>query len=684
MIHRQGYVKVLDFGLAKLNEQPGLDSDPDKTTLLQSSPGLVMGTVQYMSPEQARGKKVDTRADIWSLGVVMYELLAGRLPFEGETPSHVMVALMENELPSVSKYVNAPPELDAIVTRALSKHVKERYQSAGELAKELKKIKQQLQVEEHLRRFREPVLAAGVRSSPQETLSRATASSVTAQGTKTLAQVSSAEFLIREVSRHKVGVTVAVAVLLTVAIATGYFYFARKPTVHSIAVLPFNNTGNNPDMEYLSDGLSESVTNNLAPVPGLTVISRYSSFKYKGKQPDPQEVGKSLGVDAIVTGNVSKIGDNYLISVELVSTSDRRHIWGSQYNRQAADLLMVQAEISSEITHQLRLRLTKAEEQQLTNARNTNPQAYDLFLKGRSLWTKGGHDNKLKAVEYYQQAIAVDPAYALAYVELSGSYSALIITNELEQKEFGPKAEAAARKALELDENLAEAHLAMGNISTYKWDWRNAERELKRALELNPNLVAAHRAYGMYFRIHDRLEEAAAEFKRASELDPLATSPLQARVGLLGMFRQNEQALEGAKKLVEEDPGNSRRQENLGMFYARLGKNREAIAAFQESARLGNKSPDVDIQLGWCYAKLGEREKTREILKRFELGKEYASPFGLATLHLALDEVDQAFAALEDAYAMHDQQLIYLRGEWTLDNWHADPRFQSLIQRMGL
>jgi eukaryotic-like serine/threonine-protein kinase len=682
MIHRQGYVKVLDFGLAKLNEQPGLESDPDRTTLLQSNPGLVMGTVQYMAPEQARGKKVDARADIWSLGVVLFELLAGRVPFEGETPSHVMVALMENELPSVSNYVNASPELERIVTKALRKQAKERYQSAKDLAKDLKEIKQQLQVEEHLRRFAEPASSGAAPSSPQQTLTRATVSSV-AQGTQSLPHVSSAEYLIREVSRHKVGVTIAAVLLVTVTVG-GYFYLAKKPsTVHSIAVLPFNNAGNNPDLEYLSDGLSESLTNNLSPVPGLTVISRYSSFKYKGKEINPADVTKSLGVDVFITGRIAKLDDNYLINVELVDARGTQ-IWGKQYNRKSSDVLMVLAESSRDITSELRLRLTKAEEQQLTNARTTNPQAYDLFLKGRSLWTKGGHDNKMKAVEYYQQAIAVDPAYAPAYVELSGSYSALITTNELDQKEFAPKGEAAARKALELDDNLAEAHLAVANISIDKWDWPTTERELKRAVELNPNLVGAHRAYGWYFRIHGRLEEAAAEFKRASELDPLATSPLQARVGMLGMFRQNEQALEGQKKLVQDDPGNPRLQENLGMFYARLGQNREAIAALQESVRLGNKSPDVDIQLGWCYAKLGEPEKTREILNRFKSGKEYASPFGLAVLYLALDEVDQAFAALEEAYAMHDQQLIYLRGEWTLDNWHDDPRYQSLLQRIGL
>jgi len=684
MIHRQGYAKVLDFGLAKLNEQPALDSDPDRTTLLRSNPGLVMGTVQYMSPEQARGKKVDARADIWSLGVVLYELLAGRVPFEGETPSHVMVALMENELPSVRNYVNASPELERIVTKALRKQLKERYQSAGELAKDLKQIKQQLQVEEHLRRFADPVKAVGGLSSSEPTLARATAASVTPQGTQSLPHVSSAEYLIKEVGRHKVGVTIVAVLLLAASVVGGYFYFAKKPTVRSIAVLPFNNAGNNPDMEYLSDGLSESLTNNLSPVPGLTVISRYSSFKYKGKEVDPQEVARNLGVDAIVTGRITQVGDSYQIGVELVDTRNRSQIWGKQYTRKASDLLIVMAETSREITQELRLRLTQAEERQLINLSSLNPQAYDLYLKGRALWTKGGTANRKKAVEYYQQAVTLDPTYALAHAELAGAYSVLITNNELPQKEFAATAEAAARRALELDPNLAEAHLGVAAIEMNKWNWAAAEAEIKQTLELNPNVLAAHNRYATYLMVHGRLEEAVAEINRARELDPLSTSANQSRVTVLAIFKQNDQALELAKKILQLDPTNADAQTGVGMFYSRVGRYREAIAAYQQAARLGDNSPDLQILMACAYAKSGEREKAREILKRFETGKEYASPFGLAAIHVALGELDQAFATLELAYAQHDQQLIWLRGEFEFDTVHDDPRFQDLARRVGL
>src|SRR5262245_59950537 len=397
MIRTDGYVKILDFGLAKLTEQQTIDADLETPTLLQSYPGLVMGTVQYMSPEQARAKNVGVGTDIWSLGIVMYELLAGHVPFTGETPSHVMVSLMEDKLPPLKERANVPEELDRFVTKTLQKNQKDRYRTAGELARDLKTLKQKLQQDSRLKRWLKSVpsnkdaaqlpplapLAAvsGAHRIPVENRGAVETTPVQSHPT------SSAEYLVHEVRRHKSAFALVAAVLLITITMTGYFFCGRisAARARSLAVLPFNNAGNDPDLEYLSDGLSESLTNNLAPVPGLTVIARYSSFRYKGKQADPQEVGKSLDVDAIVTGTVNKVGDNYLISVELLNASDRRQIWGSQYNHKAADLLIVESEISREIAEQLRLRLTQSEEQQLAKTQAINPQAYDLFLKARAL-----------------------------------------------------------------------------------------------------------------------------------------------------------------------------------------------------------------------------------------------------------------------------------------------------------
>ena len=686
MIRADGYVKILDFGLAKLTERQPVHSETETPTLLQSTPGMVMGTVQYMSPEQARGKKVDARSDIWSVGILLYELLAGRVPFNGETPSHVMVSLMEDEPPALDAYPNVPAQLARIIARTLRKDLKARYQTTAELVRDLREFKQELQVEALMQR---PAVLDQVPVAPTNqngVAARATSPKAVALGTERLEHLSSAEYIVKGISRHRRAFALAAAVLLITITTTGYFFFGRNTAARarSLAVLPFNNAGNNPDLEYLSDGLSESLTNNLAPVPGLTVIARYSSFRYKGKQADPQEVGKSLGVDAIVTGSVNKVGDSYLISIELINALDRSHIWGKQYNRKSADLLMVQSEISREIADELRLRLTKAEEQELAKSQAVNPQAYDLYLKGLALWNTQKSANQKKAIEYYQQATAVDPTYALAFAQLAGAYSELITTNELPQKEFMPKGEAAARKALELDPNLAEAHLAVGNIMIDEWEWSAAEAEMKRALELNPNLISAHRSYAVFLRIHGRVDEAVAEINRAQQLDPLRMSVALARVNVLGIYRQNDQALEGAKQILQANPDLPNNHIRVGRFYARLGRNAEAIDSYLEAIRLGDESGDAQELLAEAYAKSGQRDKAREILKQFETGKLYSSPVGLAMMHLALGDVERTFALLEEAYAMRDQQLIWLRGSWEFDSIRSDPRFQDLMRRVGL
>jgi serine/threonine-protein kinase len=687
MLRADGYVKVLDFGLAKLTELPAgaVDSEAATRAHVKTDPGMVMGTVQYMSPEQARGRDVDARTDLWSLGVVLYEMVSGEVPFKGETPSHVVVSILESDPPVFAQPLDGlSSEFERIVIKTLRKSRKERYQAARELTLDLKSLKGELEVEARLQRSLEPEKFGAPRSLEALTVARTTTPKVIPQGTQPLHPVSSAEYLINEVSRHKRGVAIVAALLLIAIVAGSYFYFGRKATVHSIAVLPFNNAGNNPDMEYLSDGLTESLTNNLSPVPGLTVIARYSSFKYKGKDADPQEVGKNLGVDAIITGRLAKIGDNYQFNVELVDARDRRQIWGKQYNGKSSEWLLVQSELTREITRELRLRLTNAEQQQLTQARAVNPQAYDLYLKGRDLRNKGGDENVKKAIEYYQQAIAVDPGYALVYAELSGTYSGLITNDVLPQKEFGPKAEAAALKAVELDDNLAEAHLAVAGIKIDAWDWAAAEREIKRSLELNTNLVAARSLYGVYHVIHGRRVEGVAEINRARELDPLAMSASQARLNVLSIFRQNAEALELQKQIVDQNKDHPGGHERLGTLYIRVGRYREAIAAYQEAIRLGKNNAGMQILLAAAYAYLGERDKVQKIIEPYESGKEYVSPATLATVYVALGERDKTFAALEKAYAAHDQTLIWLRSAWEWEVLHDDPRFQDLVRRVGL
>ena len=504
------------------------------------------------------------------------------------------------------------------------------------------------------------------------------------RGTQTAAVLAQPAVKFERQAKSRTMLAAAAAVLVLAAVAY-VFYPARNhgAAIGSVAVLPFTNEGGDPEVEYLSDGISESLIDSLSQLSGWKVIARSSSFKYKGKAVDPQEEARSLGVEAILTGRVLRRGDQVQISVELIDARNNTRLWGERYNRRATDLLSLQSEISREIAANLRRQLTAGEQRQLTKRETIDPVAYELLLKGRFYANKGGTDNQKRAVEYFKQAIDVDPAYALAYASLSSEYSKLINLTVLDPRQFIPKAEMAARKAVDLDDNLAEAHLAMADVNSDAWEWAAAEREHKRAIELNPNLAPAHRRYMFYLIIHGRNDEALAEGRRARELDPLsrvATAPVYE----LLLTRQVGQAIEAAKNLLDADQSNPDLHTLVGYIYARKGQYPEAIAAYGQGIRLGDDSTDTQTYLGEAYAKAGETEKAGAILKQLQIGKEYVSPAGLAIIHGALGEKDKAFALLERAYSLHDQQLIWLGVDGGYDPLRADPRFQDLMRRIGL
>jgi TolB-like protein/Flp pilus assembly protein TadD len=500
---------------------------------------------------------------------------------------------------------------------------------------------------------------------------------------------SSAEYVVGTIKRHKRGALI-LAMIVTLTVSLAYFAYSRyaagssHAAITSLAVLPFVNASNDAEKEYLSDGISESLINRLSQLPGVKVIANSSSSRYKGKDTDPQGVARDLGVTGVMTGRVSQRGDNLLISVELIDGRDGTQVWGEQYNRKATDLLAAQAEISREIAEKLRLRLTAGQQQQLARRETVNPQAYEMLLKGRFYRAKGGTLDRKQAAEYFNQAIAIDPTYALAYAELSNSYRSLVGSSTFDPKEYLPKAEAAAQKAIELDESLADAHYAQANLKTYAWEWAAAEAEYKRAIELNPNLALAHRWYASYLRLVGRHEQALAEIKRARELDPLSLG-VSATVGyILFSARQYDQAIEELKKTLEMDQDYSYTHLFLGFTYAAKGMHAEAIAAYQEAIRLGLDSPSTQIHLGAAYARAGESERAQAILTQLQTSNEYVSPGQLATLYVAQGEREQAFASLEKAYQERDLQLQYLGVDPALDPLRSDPRFQDLLRRVGL
>jgi TolB-like protein/Flp pilus assembly protein TadD len=480
------------------------------------------------------------------------------------------------------------------------------------------------------------------------------------------------------------GVAIVVAIVLG-----GYFYFSRqsKTTIDSIAVLPFVNQNRDPDTEYLSDGLTESIINSLAELPGLRVSPRSSVFQYKGKDIDPLKAARDLGVRAVLTGRVMQHGDNLTIGAELVDVRDNKQLWGEDYERKLSDLLAVKQDISGAISERLRTKLSGEEQKQLTRRDTRNPEAYQLYLKGRYFWGKFTEDGTKKSIEYYRQAIEIDPNYALAFAGLCSAYNIQGASGLVTPREVIPKANAAAEKAIALDDTLSEAHSCVGSNKLYfDWDWLTAERELKRAIELNPNAADAHDLYGGYLQATGRLDQAIAEYQRARELAPL--SPQYTTDLAYGLYanRQFDQSLDAYRKGAELDPNFPVVPFLPGQIYERKGAYQEAIAECQKTIASRGREPAAVSALGYAEAMSGAKSEAQkianELVARWQ--QHYFPPFLIALVYTALDDKDQAFAWLNKAFAERDSQLTWVNTERQLDSLHSDPRFADLLRRMGL
>ncbi len=678
MLRPDGFVKILDFGLAKLVEQKKSFVNPgdDIGRQNETTKGLILGTINYMSPEQAKGERVDERTDIFSFGVLIYEMTAGRTPFAGDSMLETLANLINSEPPPLSRFSEGiPDEMQRIVSKMLRKNREERYQTMKGLLADLKNWRENIASGERMEKSYPP----DARNTTK--IGQATTGDTNLQ----TAEIN--DGFTRQIKRHKPFAALTALIDLFAATGFGYRFFAGSAAntkqIESVAVLPFVNVAADPEMEYLSDGISESLIDRLSQLPQLKVIARSSSFKYRGENIDIEDAANKLGVQTIVTGRVARRGDNLSIRVELIDVRDNRQLWSEQYNRRAADLLIIQQEIAQNVSEKLRLKLSGAQKQEIAKQITVNPQAYELLLKGHSYRNKKGTENKMKAAAYYQQAIDIDPAYAPAFAALSISYSDLTHNSILDPKEFTPKAEAAARKALELDESLAEAHVALGLLKLNGWDWAAAEQEYRRALELNPNYAKARRGYAFYLSLVGRHEQAVAEANRAKDMNPLSPS-VNTNIGYaLYMARRYDEARETLNNALEIERENPYTNGILAHTYLGKGMYAEAVAAFQRVIELGGE-PGYRIYLGAAYAKSGEHERAQAILKQLETGGNYISPGELSILYVALDEPEQAFALLERAYAAHDAQLQFLQVEPAFDPLRSDPRFQDLLRRVGL
>jgi eukaryotic-like serine/threonine-protein kinase len=688
MLRPDGLVKVLDFGLAKLAERRPPRTGPEAPTAakVDTDPGTVMGTAQYMSPEQARGLKVDGRTDVFSLGVVLYEMVAGRAPFQGATAADLIISIVEKEPAALSRYAqDIPAELQRILSKALRKDREMRYQTVKELLIDLKSLREDLEFKAKLDRSAQPSVIPGevvTTSGGQAGAATASEPVVSTEKVGAVRTTSSAEYLVSEVRRHK-GVTLLTLAILIIAGAALLYFTGGGRAINSVAVLPFVNVSADPNTEYLSDGITESLINSLSQVSRIKVIARSSVFRYKGRETDPRAVGLELGVEAVLTGRLVQRGDNLSISAELMDARDNSHLWGEQYNRKLADLLAVQEELARDMSEKLRLKLSGEEQRRLTKSYTENTEAFQLYMKGRYYWNKFTEDGVKRAIGYFQQAIDKDPNYALAYTGLADSYSA--ISDGLTPQEAMPKAKAAAIKAVQIDDSLAEAHILLAWVTyQYDWDWSAADRRFQRAIELNPNSPTAHKLYGVYLAYLGREAEALAEMKRAQQLDPLNLL-INVNVSLpLYFMRQYDQAIEQSRKVIEMDPNFYLAHYAVGMASAQKGDFDQAIVELQKARALEDK-PWIVGTLGYAYAasaRRGEAHKLLEELKE-QAKQRHVTPYWIAMIYVGLGEKDEAFAWFEKAYQERTSSLLWFKTDPLLDSLRSDPRFQDLLQRIG-
>ena len=696
MITSDGHGKILDFGLAKLVEpQPRTVSSSEEPTILQHSiPGVILGTAGYMSPEQAQGKtkEIDHRSDIFSFGCILFEAITGHKAFPGTDTIDTLYKIIREPPPLISQFnPTAPADLQRIVRRCLAKDPNDRYQNIKDVAIELKDIRRELQETA----TEAPPLTMASRDAKTLENSEPTVvqnSATVAPTSPSSTRASSAEFIVNEIKRHKFAALILVVLALVVgsAVAFGIRSYlhadSTEVAVESIAVIPFVNK--DPATDWVSDGLTESIINNLTQLPNLKVIARSSTFRYKGRESDPLSIGKELGVRAVLTGRLTQRDDMLLISTELIDIRDNKQLWGEQYERKLSDMLSVQREIALEITSNLRPTLSGIDKSRMEKQYTTNPEAYQLYLKGRFYWNQRTAADFRNAITFFEQAIAKDPKYALAYSGLADSYTLLVVYTSQPPRELMPLAKNAALKALELDDKLAEAHASYGQIvSYYDFDSVTAEKEFRRALELNPNYATAHQWFAEHLITLKRVDEAIAEIKRALELDPQSVIMNRMYADILHDARRYDEAIQQYKKTIEMDPKFPTAYFFLGRAYEAQGKYDQAVAQFEATARVsGGLTPEMLSHLNQVYSKSGWKpylQATLELLLKLPESRRLPS-FTIATYYARLGQKEEAIAWLQRGYEERDFRMRLISISFELDGVRSDPRFVALVQKIGL
>jgi TolB-like protein/tetratricopeptide (TPR) repeat protein len=638
---------LLDFGLAKLagvtldtlttHDQRVVTADIPRAQDL-TQPGVVVGTVPYMSPEQIRGGPADTRSDIFGLGAVLYEMTTGKPAFSGETVEQIREAILNSKTPDPRKLnPRIPAALERVITKTLKNSQWERYQHAAELRDDLIRVRRGIGT----RWQRRAVFAA--------------------------------------------------LPLLALLVGLGWkFGWPRlglhSDQIHSVAVLPLTNLSADPSQEYFADGMTEQLTSDLGQIGELRVISRTSAMHYKGTNKMLPEIARELNVDAVVEGSVERAGDRVRITAQLIEAPTDRHLWASSYDRDLRDVLTLQSEVAQAIANKVKISLTPEEKTRLHLTHVVNPEAHEAYLKGRFYWNKRTEKDLEKSAEYFQQAIEKDPNDAPPYDGLADAYIQLTQYGSVPAAEARHKAEVAARKALEIDPSLAEAHTTLASLLEWDYDWTGAEPEYKRALELNPNYATGHDWYSIYLAEMGRTEEAIAQAKLAQEVDPL--SPRANTLGCWHLYwaHRYDQALEQAQKSLELDADYMPAYWCSGVAHEEMGDFKKAVAELQRAVTLSGGSTEVEAWLAHTYAVAGDKSKAVAILEHLtDVSKhDYVAPYRFAEIYTALGDKDQAFEWWNKARDEHAFPfIIYFRAWPGIDSLHSDPRYRELLRSIN-
>jgi len=660
----RGPVKLMDFGLAKLAPDGNLPATTvgslERVTTEEAltSPGIAMGTVAYMSPEQARGEELDARTDLFSFGAVLYEMATGRVAFSGPTSAVIFHAILELTPPKPSAAnSNLPSRFDEIVSKALEKDRALRYQSAAEISADLKRLKRDT------------------------------------DSTRVIAASAAAKVVAPPVRNMKLRMGVLAAGLsFAVVLALALLFSGQKikeASMDSVAVLPIVNSTGDPNAEYLSEGITQELVSTLSQISSLKVVSLASAYRYKGKSIDPPTVARELGVHTILTGRMVQRGNDLSISAEFIDAEHDRVMWSKQYQWKLADVPNIQAEITQDITDNLKMNLTGAQKSRMAMRSTQNSEAYQLYLQGRFYWNRRTTGGVNKAIDYFQEALTKDPNFALADSGLADSYFSLAINSAaLSPKEAGAKARQAAEKALELDPSLGEAHASMGIVLlVFDWDFTGAERQFRRAIELTPGYPYAHTWYSILLGATGRYDESVQEGRKAVDLEPFMPI-LQFNLGMSLMFAKHfSESEQEFRKTLEMEPNFPVAHQGYAQLLLAQKKYDEAVAEMEKAVHFTAESSYYRGYLGYAYARAGKTEEARNILGELteDAKTKYVSWLGIALIYLGLGEKEHAFAALELAYQQGDTLMYEIRAAANLDSpWKSDPRFADLLKKVGL